>query len=217
MLINDIISPNNKKARGKINKLRVNDGVIVQNDSDIANALNDYFSTVGTNIANSFIGHHGSPAQYLTGDYPNSFFFSPATVDDIKSYILSLKNKKCSTNDFPSFLLKQVCPIVCPILCHLVNLSISSATFPDFLKVARVVPLPKGGDDSDMSNYRPISVLNILSKIIEKHAHRKLYSYLESLKILNDNQFGFRYKRGTSQAVLRHTWNSFMMDSIMMI
>jgi len=203
-VINEIISPNAVRSRKTVCKLRDVDANLIEDDIDIANTMNDYFSTIGANIANSF-DNAGDPTQFLRGDYPDSFFFSPATVGDIKVYIMALKNKKCAIEYFPTFLLKELSAIVAPVLCHLTNLSISSSTFPDLLKVARVVPLPKGGDSSDPSNYRPISVLHILSKIVEKHVHKQLYSYLESRNILNDNQFGFRYGRSTCQAVLRHT------------
>ena len=141
------------------------------------NALNRYFSTVGTNIANRFV-NTDNPMEFLTGEYPESFFFTPVTFSDVISYIKSLKNKKCSVDSLPAFVLRRISNVIAPIFCHLVNLSITTSTFPDFLKIARVVPLPKGGDSSDVSNYRPISVLHIFSKIIEKHAYKQLYSYL---------------------------------------
>jgi len=203
-LINGIISPSRAVTRKNICKLKLSDDTFIESDVDIADALNEYFSTVGSNIADSF-GCTEDHSQYMSGNYPDSFFFSPATAEDIVTYVSSLKNKKCSIDSFPAFLLKKLSNVLAPVLCHLVNLSITSASFPDFLKVARVVPLHKGGDSADMGNYRPVSVLHILSKILEKHVHRQLYSYLESRNILIDNQFGFRYRRSTCQAVLRHT------------
>jgi len=210
-LINKVVSPNKTKERRNIMKLKISNNNFTDCDIDIANALNNYFSTVGSNIANSF-DHVGDHTQFLQGNYPDSFFFSPATANDIVTYINSLKNKNCSIDCFPTFLLKKLSVILAPVLCHLVNLSLTSATFPDFLKIARVVPLPKGGDSTDMSNYRPVSVLHVFSKVVEKHVHRQLYAYLESNNILIENQFGFRYARSTSQAVLRHT--EFIYDGL---
>ena len=86
-----------------------------------------------------------------------------------------------------------------------INLSMSTGQFPDRLKVARIVPLPKAKNHTNVGNYRPISVLNIFSKIFEKHAYRQLYFYFDSKGILNDSQYGFRRGRSTSQAILRHT------------
>ena len=73
------------------------------------------------------------------------------------------------------------------------------------MKVARVVPLHKGSDTNCMSNYRPISVINVFSKILEKHVYKHLYSFLEKYEILSSTQFGFRNGRGTAQAIVRHT------------
>ena len=86
------------------------------------------------------------------------------------------------------------------MLCRLFNLSIETSVFPDYLKCARVLPLSKGNDKINMSNYRPISVLNIYSKIFEKLVHKKLYNYLECKGILNESQYGFRENRGTTKA-----------------
>ena len=101
--------------------------------------------------------------------------------------------------------MKHISTIVAPVLCHLINLSISSSVFPDYLKIARIVPLPKGSDVLNLTNYRPISILHIFSKILEMHIHKQLYSYVEENDTLSDNQYGFRHGRSTSQAISRHT------------
>ena len=67
-----------------------------------------------------------------------------------------------------------------------------------------MVPLCKGCDKLNLGNYRPISVLNIYSKIFEKIVHGQNYSYLENKNILSDEQFGFRTGRGTTQAIIKH-------------
>ena len=126
------------------------------------------------------------------------------TKSNVLSYINSLKNKKCSVDCLPSIVLKRISYIVASVLSHLINLSLNRGIFPDCLKLARVVPLFKGGDSAKVSNYRPISFLNIISKILEKHAFRHLYSYFESRSIISESQFGFRYGRGTTQVILNH-------------
>ena len=69
--------------------------------------------------------------------------------------------------------------LIAPVLALLVNLSFSMGIFPDYLKIARVVPLFKGGDRTNVGNYRSISTLNVYSKIFEKIVHKQLSSYLE--------------------------------------
>ena len=202
-LINDTIKPCSNRKRGDIRELLI-DGSSVSNPTLIANKLNDHFSTVGRNVANSItsLSHH---REFLSGNYPNSFFLPIVTNSDVIHYIDSLKNKKCPNDCLPAAILKRISHIVAPVLCHLFNESISQCIFPDKMKVARVVPLHKGGDPNCVSNYRPISVLNIFSKLLEKHVYKHLYSYLEKNKILNKAQFGFRNSKGTTQAIVRHT------------
>ena len=81
------------------------------------------------------------------------------------------------------------------VLEELYNKSIYEGVFPDCLKVARVEPIFKGGTASNVSNYRPISVLPVFSQIFEKAAHLRIYRYLSSKSILSDYQFGFRKGR----------------------
>lgn len=201
-LINSVIKPGTGNKRGFISKLNVHNELITSSIG-IADAMNDHFSTVGSRIAASFqsSSDHG---EFLQGGYPNSFFLPPVSVLDVQTHIGSLRNKKCSVDTLPALVLKYISDILAPVLCSLINLSIANSTFPDSLKLARVVPLFKGGDSSCLGNYRPISILNIFSKILEKHVYKHLYSYLERANILNDNQFGFRHSRGTTQAILRH-------------
>ena len=180
------------------------DGDIVTDPKAIANGINNYLSTIGANIASSF-NNTGSYSQYLIGNFPNSFFLAPVDHQDIESIIMSLKNKSCSIDNLPVAILKQISSIISPVLEYLINFSINSGTFPDCLKVSRVVPLYKGGNELDCSNYRPISILNIFSKILEKVVHKQLYHYFEQNNILDDSQFGFRRNRSTTQALLRHT------------
>ena len=77
--------------------------------------------------------------------------------------------------------------------------------FPDILKVAKVIPLHKGGSTEELNNYRPISLLSIFDKIIEKIMHAKLYNFLEEHNILFKNQFGFKKKCNTAHSLIEIT------------
>ena len=74
--------------------------------------------------------------------------------------------------------------------------------FPRSLKIAKVVPIHKSGAKTDLSNYRPISILPPLSKIFEKIVFKQIFSFFDKYSLLNQNQYGFRPKRSTIQAVL---------------
>lgn len=82
---------------------------------------------------------------------------------------------------------------------------IDTGVVPDALKVSTIRPIHKGGDGDDVSNYRPISLLPALSKILEKLVNKRLKNFLESRNILSNNQFGFRMKRSTEDAVTQLT------------
>ena len=94
--------------------------------------------------------------------------------------------------------------IVIP-LCHIINVSFTTGVFPNLLKIAKVLPLHKGGSTQDMNNFRPISLLSIFDKIIEKLMHKYLYKFIEEQNILYKNQFGFRKNNSTTFALMEIT------------
>lgn len=87
-------------------------------------------------------------------------------------------------------------------LTYIINLSINSGVVPDQMKLARMVPLFKSGDKRLFFNYRPVSVLPIFSKFLEKIAYFRLINYLDKHKLLARNQYGFRKNHSTSLALL---------------
>ena len=101
--------------------------------------------------------------------------------------------------------LKDSADITSPLLTHLFNCSINSAIFPEIWKNAKVTAIFKCGDKSNPSNYRPISVLPVLSKILEKAIHLQLYQYLNDNGLLSKKQFGFKPKSSTCVAVGQFT------------
>jgi len=88
------------------------------------------------------------------------------------------------------------------LLCDLINESFIKGEFPDTLKFARVIPLHKGGSREDMSQYRPISILPLLSKILEKIVNKRLLGFLNKNDVISNSQFGYREKHSTSHAIL---------------
>ena len=88
---------------------------------------------------------------------------------------------------------------------NLINLSFSTGLFPKILKQAKVIPIFKKGDRQHCNNYRSISLLSSISKIIEKLVHRKLYGFLEFNNYLYINQFGFRNVHSTNHVLITIT------------
>ena len=125
--------------------------------------------------------------------------------EEVLDIISGPPNKGTGPASIPLKLLKVVADIIVVPLCRIINLSFSTGEFPDILKVAKVIPLHKGGSTEELNNYRPISLLSIFDKIIEKIMHAKLYNFLEEHNILFKNQFGFKKKCNTAHSLLEIT------------
>ena len=141
-------------------------------------------------------------AQQFSNSIQNSFVFRSVADIDVEVAIRNLKNKSSPLNTYPTKVVKVISPLIVPILTKLINDSISQSHFPESLKIARVIPIFKSGDKSNVTNYRPISILPVFSKIFERIIYNQLYKFLEKFNILHDNQYGFRKQRSTSQAIL---------------
>ena len=103
-----------------------------------------------------------------------------------QTVINSLKSGKAvGPHSIPIYLLKILSEYIAVPLCDIVNESFSSGIFPDMMKLAKVIPLYKKNSPEVLSNYRPISLLSIFSKIVEKLMHKRLYSFLEKYDILH--------------------------------
>ena len=102
-------------------------------------------------------------------------------------------------------LLKLIHELIIVPLCKLINLSFVSGSFPDPLKIVKVIPIHKNGSTQDMNNYHPISLLSIFDKIMEKIMRNRLYHFLEVNNILYSKQFGFRKNHSTMNAFIKIT------------
>ena len=91
---------------------------------------------------------------------------------------------------------------MCEPLKYLFNLSNEKGVFPDDLKIVWVTPIYKGKDSSDVSNYRPVSMLPWFSKILERIMYNRLYKYFIENNILYSKQFGFQNGHSTDHAVV---------------
>ena len=132
-------------------------------------------------------------------------------VHEVGEFISSLENKKSmSLDNINSFLLKLALPYIVEPLTYIYNVCINSNVFPDEWKCAKVVPLPKSSDTLDLNNYRPISILSVLSKPLERHVHKHLMCFMESKSLFHEFQSGFRkhHSCGTALTRMCDTWLS---------
>lgn len=116
---------------------------------------------------------------------------------------MSLKNKTTSDTKINAMKTATAIPLFNTLLTRLINSSFETGVFPHQLKIAKVVPIHKGGSKTDVSNYRPISLLSSFSKIFEKIMHKRVSNFLENNNILYDMQYGFRSGRSCEHAILK--------------
>lgn len=119
-------------------------------------------------------------------------------------------NKSKGPDSIPAIVLKTCAPELAPVLNKLFQLSYKHGIFPSLWKQVHVFPIPKKGDKSDPSNYRPIAISSLLSKVMETIITHQLLSYLETNQLLSDHQYGFRQARSTGDllAYSTHVWSS---------
>lgn len=213
--INQVTRPRHPRAT----KFSIEDNSgLVEDDFTVAELFNNYFSSVGTNIANNIPLTNVNPIQYVSRN-PNSFALWATSIQEIISIVSNFKNKPCDLQSIPNKIYKSIMDILAPPISGLINESFETGEFPDNLKVARVIPLFKSGNKSMKSNYRPISILHTVSKIFERAMYNRLSSFADKFDLLSINQFGFRRALSTADAILKFTngiYDSFNNRSITM-
>ena len=144
----------------------------------------------------------------IHSDCPNELLI---TESDVFRYLASIDCSKATGPDLISgTMLKNTATAITPIVTALFNLSIKTCTFPNCWKISNVSPIriPKGGDIKNPSNYRPVSLLSILSKVFERH----IFSLISDSVAISENQWGFQPGKSTSSAVLSalYSWEALL-------
>ena len=210
MLWKGIKSIVNLKANNldTISHLTDNNGSEIKDPSTIANQFNHFFTNVANDITKTIPRNPRSPLTYLTNRNQESLLVFPCSSNEVSEVIKSLKNgKSVGPNSIPIKLLKILDPYISVNLSNLINESFETGIFPDKLKIAKVIPVFKKGLTTKKSNYRPISLLSIFSKIFEKLMYQRLYRFLEACESLFNMQFGFRSGHSTDHALVSLTDN----------
>ena len=126
-------------------------------------------------------------------------------MEELVKTIKSFRPKMSSITTIPNFIYKHVCDIIAPILVKLFNSSVRQGIFPNRFKLARVIPLFKSGSKLLLANYRPISLLPFLSKVLEKLIHSRMSAFLIKYNVLYSDQYGFRRGKSTTDAIFNFT------------
>ena len=202
-IINELTS--RKSGKSSVKELRVN-GNSVTNPTELAEEFNHHFTTIGTKLA-SEIPESASTSyhNYLTGTNKR-FEFHPTTPNHVLSLLNTLdKSKAAGLDDISARLIRECADLICSPLCVIFNQSLRLGIFPDDWKNARVTPLFKQGEQNDLNNYRPISVISVVAKVFERIAYDQLYTYLAANDFIYKYQSGFRTIHSTVTALLEAT------------
>ena len=179
-------------------------------DRSTAHSFNQFFCSVGANVQSS-VKMKTPGLDVMTSGPPRvlstKFELRPATFPELRSVVRSLSTHSSSGPDkLPVTLFKSFLGRVGPPLLHVFNSSIADGTVPSCWKTAEVVPIYKGkGDPKSASSYRPISLLCVASKILERLVSIQLRSYLDDHCVLSDKQFGFRPHHSVDHALVTLT------------
>ena len=194
------LSHNNKSQNISlsVNKKLVTDPKIV------AETFNGYFTTIASNLQ-SKIHHFGNDFSYfLKNENPATFFIKPTNNIEVVNVINTFNSSKAlGPTSIPTNIFHLIKFNVAKPLVDIINLSFEKGIYIDDLKISKVIPIFKDkGSEMDHTNYRPISLLSNINKIIEKLMHERLYTFLEYHKCIYELQFGFRAGHSTTHALL---------------
>jgi len=205
--VNEIIA-SKSKPNSTINCLEVNDGnnntTNITKPKLISNIANNYY----TNIAGDILKkrkYKGNKhfKQFLKNPNTIKFLINQTDPQEIEDIIKNFDSSKgVGPNSIAPKILKQISHLISTPLSIIFNKSFRTGVFPGLLKISKINPIHKKDSKLLISNYRPISLLSNLNKIIEKLMFKRLYAFLENYKCIYDLQFGFRENHSTNHAII---------------
>ena len=204
--INEITN-HKKRPSSDIKRLKNDNGVESHSPSEIANCLNNYFNSIGHDMANKIPQHltaSSDPVDLIRVSPTQSMYLFNTSVEEVLKLISLLKLSKAPGMDgISNYIIKITADIIAPILTTLFNDCQKKGIFPDPLKIAKIVPIHKGGPKDNPTNYRPISLLPQIGKIFEKILEKRIVKFCNKYNIITSHQFGFRKGFSTELAVLK--------------
>ena len=175
-LLNDLI--NKKKIKCKLPSIFKSNEEEICNPTHIANRFCEYFTNIGPNLAKSIPASDKSHRSFLNGGFINSFFLQSASEQEVTEICSSFRSGTAPGYDSISMnVVKESFNLICAPLTYIINLSLNSGVVPQEMKIARVIPLFKSGDKSLFTNYRPVSVLPVFSKFLERIVYNRLINF----------------------------------------
>ena len=187
--------------------LKMEDDEIVFENKTVANKFNNFFCNIAAKLVEK-LEKKAFDEEKLTNLYkekgvlPCDFSLKNVAIDKVQKLLSSLNiTKSIGCDGISAHFLKDAADVISAPLTHIVNLSLQTGQVPSDFKTARVVPLYKKGDCNYEGNYRPVSILPVVSKIFERIVHEQLYEYLSRNSLIYEYQSGFRSTFSTNTAL----------------
>ena len=195
------ILPSNSKSNNYI-KLKNHISNELITDELTSEYINEFFSGIGENLASQFNDpwtYSGVTCDDILPDYQTN-------VDEVLSLIKEIDTSKSSSVEhLSSKVLKDAFIALPHVLVKIFNVSLATGIVPDTWKYATIIPLKKCGNSQDVNNLRPISLLPIQGKLLEKIMHKQIMNHLECNSLLDPNQGGFRANHSTRGTISQFT------------
>jgi hypothetical protein len=201
-VINDILGKNKNKNSSLPKRININNNDIF-GPKEISKEFNTYFTNVGLDLANKIMTPLNSYKTYLTPSNDKTLYDVDLTLKEFETAFSSIKNKNSSGfDDIPSNILISNKKSISRPLFYIIKLSLGQGIFPDVLKLAKVIPIHKSNDHANVSNYRPISLLSVFSKIFERVVYNRIFDHLTKNNFFYPKQFGFQKNLSTEHAII---------------
>ena len=189
-IIKHVINRNKRKSAQE--KFKLSNGEITCDKYVVCNKFNNFFVNIGPQLAANIENQNKIPESYLKNRQLNTIVLAPVTPEEVFKLVKSLKDSAPGYDEIKMKPMQSVISEILSPLTYVLNLSISNGIFTDILKIANVIPLYKKDDPMIFSNYRPVSLLCTLSKILEKAMYDRVNDFLNEFDIIFKYQFGFR-------------------------
>lgn len=180
-------------------------GKVISDPTEVTNHFNNFFINMVDELIIPHIPlqpHASTTDNSSNSSMPSiSFSFSEVTEKEVEKAVLSFENKlSAGIDEIPISIVKQSITFIKKPLTHLINSSLISGYFPPKLKISKVVPVFKKGNNKDVTCYRPVSILPSLSKVYERIVYNQLIKFLESNHLIDREQHGFLPGKSTITA-----------------
>ena len=193
-----------KSSSGPPNQLNI-DGRLVKKPIEIARLMNEFFINKVKSIQESiqFMPNNFDSCRSIMQNKNCNLSLQYVSVSTVNKLLKSLKNSRSSSIDgLDNYCVKVAADYIDKPLHHIITLSIQQKKFPLSWKMSKIIPLHKKNCQMDRQNYRPVSILSPLSKVLEKIIYQQMYSYFSRNKVFHPDMHGFRLNRSTNTALL---------------